>query len=73
MVLIAQSRKLEMHDVPSHSLRPLPWAFANGDGTMKKTKKAILSKHLERKVLQTEDTPHMLGVGLMVRVLGLGS
>ena len=51
MVLIAQSRKLEMRDVLSHPLGPLPWALSNGDGTMKKTNKAVLSKHLESKVL----------------------
>ncbi|KAG1651832.1 Peroxidasin [Nymphon striatum] len=42
MVLIAQSRKMEMHDVLSHPLGPLPWTLANGDGTMKKTNKAVL-------------------------------
>ena len=58
MVLIAQSRKLEMRDVLSHPLGPLPWALSNGDGTMKKTNKAVLSKHLESKVLPVEEVPH---------------
>ena len=53
MVLIAQSRKLEMRDVLSR-----PWALSNGDGTMKKTNKAVLSKHLESKVLPVEEVPH---------------
>ena len=58
MVLIAQSRKLEMRDVLCHPLGPLPWALANPDGTMKKTNKAVLSKHLETKVLPVEEVPH---------------
>ena len=38
MVLIDQSRKLEMRDVMSHPLGPLPCE----DGTMEKTNKAAL-------------------------------
>ena len=41
MVLIGQSRRLEMLDVLSHPLGPLPWALSNGDGRMKKTNKAV--------------------------------
>ena len=41
MVLIAQSRKLEMRDVLSHPLGRSPLALSNGDGTMKKTNKAV--------------------------------
>ena len=58
MVLIAQSRKQEMRDVLSHPLGPLPWALSNGDDTMKKTNKAVLSKQLESKVLPVEEVPH---------------
>ena len=52
MVLIAQSRKLQMRDVLSpRLLRHLPWALSNGDVTitMRKTNKAVLSKHIEKK------------------------
>ncbi|KAG1662736.1 hypothetical protein GQR58_020782 [Nymphon striatum] len=38
--------------------RPLPWTLANGDGTTKKTNKAVLLKHLESKVLPVEEVPH---------------
>ena len=58
MVLIDQSRKLGMRDVLSHPLRPLPCALSNGDGTMKKTNRAALSKHLESKLLPGEEVPH---------------
>ena len=42
MVLVAESRHLRMSDVFAHPLGPLPWALANGDGTMRKTNKAQL-------------------------------
>ena len=58
MVPMAQSRKLEMRDVLSHPLTPLPWALSIGDDTMKKTNNAVLSKHLESKVLPVEEVPH---------------
>ena len=58
MVFIAQSRKLEMRDVMYHPLGPLPWALSNGDGTIKKINKAVLSKHLESNVLPVEEVPH---------------
>ncbi|KAJ8377970.1 hypothetical protein AAFF_G00249600 [Aldrovandia affinis] len=44
MVLVAESRHLQMSDVLSHSLGPLPWALANGDGTLRKTNKAVLAR-----------------------------
>ena len=47
MVLAAESRYLQMSDVLSHPLGPLPWAFANGDGTMRKPNKAALARELE--------------------------
>ena len=73
--LIAQSRKLEMRDVLSHPLGPLPWALSNGDGTMKKTNKAVFSKHLESKVLPVEEVPHTTAtiidaMGLMNKLHG---
>ena len=55
MVLIAFSRKLDMRQVLSHPLGPFPWALANVDGTIKKTNKAILAKHLESFVSPIEE------------------
>ncbi len=57
MILIAQNRRLEMKDVLCYLLGPLPWALANVDGTLKKTNKATLAKHLENKVSPTEECP----------------
>ena len=47
-----------MRDVLVNPLGPLPWALSNWDGTMKKTNKAVLPKHLESKVLPIEEVPH---------------
>ena len=47
MILIAQNRKMNMHDVFSHPLGHLPLALANADGSMKKTNKASLANYLE--------------------------
>ena len=52
MILIAKNRKLDMHAVFCHPLGPLPWSLANVDGTMKKTNKSALAKHLEGMVDQ---------------------
>ena len=57
MVLVAESRDLRMSDVLSHSFGPLPWALANGDGTMRKTNKAALARELERQMLPAETIP----------------
>ncbi|KAJ8387565.1 hypothetical protein AAFF_G00152610 [Aldrovandia affinis] len=57
MVLVAESRHLQMSNVLSHSLGPLPWALANGDGTLRKTNKAVLARELEKQVLPAETIP----------------
>lgn len=57
MVLVAESRHLKMSDVLSHPLGPLPWALANGDGTLRKTSKAALARELEKQVLPAETIP----------------
>ncbi|KAJ8387962.1 hypothetical protein AAFF_G00147530 [Aldrovandia affinis] len=57
MVLVAESRHLQMSDVLSPPTRPLPWALANGDGTLRKTNKAVLARELEKQVLPAETIP----------------
>ncbi|CAG9825679.1 unnamed protein product [Phaedon cochleariae] len=47
MILIAENRHLNMLDVFSHPLGPLPRSLANPDGSIKKTSKTVLGKHLE--------------------------
>lgn len=57
MVLVAQSRELHMSDVLAHPLGPLPWALANGDGSLRKTNKAALARDLEKSVAPADVIP----------------
>lgn len=57
MILVAENRKLQMSDVLAHALGPLPWAFASGDGSLHKTKKAALLMELERNSSPAEVIP----------------
>ena len=52
-----RGRHLRMSEVPYHPLGPLPWALANGDGTLRKMNKADLAKELEKQVLPAETIP----------------
>ena len=47
MVIIAQSRKLDMHEVMKYELRTFPWSLATCDGMLRITNKATPSKDLE--------------------------
>ena len=53
MVLIANSRNLDIREVLQHPLGPIPWSVANCDGTTKITNKAVLAKRFEEKVSAT--------------------
>jgi len=44
MILIGQTRKLDMKDIFSLCLGPIPWAFATPIGTLRKTAKSALAK-----------------------------
>jgi hypothetical protein len=57
MVLVAANRNLDMKEVLQHPLGPLPWALAKCDGTMRKTNKAALAQHLEKRVTPADTTP----------------
>ena len=48
IIVIAQSRSLDMRQVFAHPLGPLPWSLANPDGTPRKTAKSVLAKHLNK-------------------------
>lgn len=50
MILIAENRKLQMREVLSHPLGPLPWALSTADGSLRKTNKAALAKELQKSV-----------------------
>ncbi|KAG1714189.1 hypothetical protein GQR58_001816 [Nymphon striatum] len=66
MVLIAQSRKLEMHDVLSHPLGPLPWTLANSD--------AGKNRSLEKSSETNASLSHLvIGVSSLLQVTGNNS
>ena len=36
IIVVAQSREIDMEQILSHPLGPIPWALANGDGSLEK-------------------------------------
>ena len=48
MIVIAEVRQLNMKEVLSHPLGPLPWSLAAPDGSLKKTAKSSLAKELQK-------------------------
>lgn len=75
MVLIAQSRNLNMKEVLAYSLGPLPWELASYDGSMRKTNKAALARELLKQAKVVEaiapDSAVVLdGMGLVQKISG---
>ena len=58
MTVITQSRNLDMKEVLSHPLGPIPWSLASSDRTLRKTNKAVLSNTLEQLPSPAEDIPN---------------
>ena len=54
MILVAESRSVNMEDVLANSLGPLLWALVNVDGSLRKTYKAALARELEKNVSHAE-------------------
>lgn len=57
IILVAESRKVNMKEVLAHPLGPLPWSLANADGTLRKTNKAALARELEKTVSAANEIP----------------
>lgn len=57
MIIAAQSRKLKMREVPAHPLRPLSFALASGDGSLRTTDKTAFARELEKSVTAAEEIP----------------
>lgn len=55
MIIIAESRNLQMQDVLKHPLGPLPASLACSNGFPHKTNKAQLGKELEKLIQPTEE------------------
>ena len=50
LLVIAQTRDMDMKEVLSHELGDLPWALSSVDGSLKKTSKASLQHLLEKNI-----------------------
>ena len=57
MVVVAQTRLLNMPEVLCYELGPLPWSLATGDGSLTKTAKSKLLNLLEDGIEPAEDIP----------------
>lgn len=57
IIVMAQSRNLQMADILSYPLGPMPWALATPEGLPRKTNKAILAKALYKDVTPEEEMP----------------
>ena len=57
MIVIAESRNLQMREVLSHPLESLPWSLATPDGLMRKKNKASMAKELQKNVQATDSIP----------------
>ena len=53
LVVIARTRNLDLYDVYSYELGPIPWSIATPHGTLYKTTKAQLLEELEKDVPTT--------------------
>ena len=59
LLVIGQSRQMDLKDLLTHELGPLPWSLASSDGSLAKTNKAILSKELENGVECLSNLPEL--------------
>ena len=57
MIVIAQSRKLDLREVFKHTLGPVPWPLSNADGSFTKTAKVKLVDTIEKDVDPLPQTP----------------
>ena len=56
-MIIDQRRKIEVRELLSHSLGPLPWVLATPEGFPRKTNKANFASHLQKGVQLAEQLP----------------
>ena len=57
MIIITESRNLQMREVLSHPLGPIPWSLATPDGLMRKTNKVPMAKGLQKNVQAADSIP----------------
>ena len=57
IIVMAQKRSIQMENILSHPLGPLPWALSSSDGLPKKTNKASLAPALQKNVTVADQFP----------------
>lgn len=57
IIVISQRRNLQMSEVLSHPLGPLPWALASPDGQLRKTNKSTLATLLQKDIATLNGVP----------------
>lgn len=72
IIIAAQSRNLNMKEVFTYSLRPLPWALSTPEGELRKTAKATLARSIQKLAAPAESMPensatNIDGTGLIQR------
>ncbi|CAM4733150.1 unnamed protein product [Leuciscus chuanchicus] len=75
IIVMAQVRSLNMEDILSHPLGPLPWALSAPDGLLRKTNKATMATAFQKNVALQEKHPEnsatvVDGMNLVQRVKG---
>ena len=75
MIVIAESRNLQMSEVLAHTLGPLAWTLAKRDGKLRKTNKASLAKELQKNTQAADVIPQpsaclIDGMALVQRLKG---
>ena len=59
LVTIAKVRDLDLHDVYSYELGPIPWPLATAHGTLCKTDRLVLIKELGMAIIQVLKEPEV--------------
>ena len=75
MILIAESRNLQMSEVLAHPVGPLPGHWLSQNGTLRKTNRASLSKEIQKNVQAADVVPQpsaclIDGMALVQRLKG---
>ena len=59
MIIMGQSRKIEVRELLRHSLGPLPWSLATPEGFPRNTNKAALATYLQKDIQLAERFPRI--------------
>ena len=77
MMIIGQSRKIEVRELLCHSLGPLPWALATPEGFPRKTNEAHFASHLQKDVQLAEQllqhSPTVIDGMSLVQKINIGT